>query len=65
MTPGIWIESTVSERIANLRREAEQGHGGPVRWPGWVGRIRGAGIQLQWRPSWLGPESLTQRGDRS
>jgi hypothetical protein len=78
MTTGIWVESTVSERIANLHREAEHErlirsvrhggqarHGGWVGWHGWVGRIRGASIQLQRRSSWPGPQYLTQRGDRS
>jgi hypothetical protein len=78
MTPGIWIGSTVSERIANLHREAEHErlirsvrhrrqarHGGWVGWHGWVGRIRGEILQLRRRPSWPGPQFLTQRGDRS
>ena len=81
MTLGIWIESTVSERIANLHREAEhqrlahfarlrvgdskERHGGWVHRHGWLGGIRAASIQLQRRSSWPGQELLTQRGDRS
>jgi hypothetical protein len=78
MTPGWWTELAVRQRIADLRREAaherllrsgrhgsKARRGGPVRWSGWAGRIRAAGIQLQRRSSWPGPESLTQRGDRS
>jgi hypothetical protein len=49
MAPGIWIEATVSERMANLRREAAHE------------RL----IGLRRRSSWPGPESLTRRGDRS
>ena len=56
MILGIWIESTVSERIANR---------GWVHRHGWVGGIRAASIQLQRRSSWPGPELLSQRGDRS
>jgi hypothetical protein len=78
MTPGILIESTVSERMANLRRAAaherlirsgrhggKARHGGSVLWHGWVGRIRAGRIRLRRRSSWLGPEFVTQRGDRS
>jgi hypothetical protein len=73
MILGIWTESTVSEWIANLRREAAHErllrsgghggraqHGGSVPWRGWAGRVR-----LRRRSSWPGPALLTQRGDRS
>jgi hypothetical protein len=56
MTLGIWIESTVSERIANLHREAEHQR---------LAHFAAASIQLQRRSSWPGPELLIQRGDRS
>jgi hypothetical protein len=78
MISGWWAERATSERLAGLRREAEHqrllrlGHRGGkarrlrlFRWHGGVVRIRAARIRLQHRSPWLGPEVLTQRGDRS
>jgi hypothetical protein len=77
MIPGWWTEHAVSERSAELRREAEhrrlvrwgrRGGNAPrlgsVHWNGRVARIRATGIRLQHRTAWPGPESLTQRADR-
>jgi hypothetical protein len=81
MTSAIWIESTVSERTANLRGEAEQQrlaqlvrsgrrgskarHGGSARWSGWVAGIPSARIRLQRHAAWPGPECFRQAGGRS
>jgi hypothetical protein len=81
MTPAIWIESTASERTANLRGEAEQQrlaqlvrsgrggsrarHGGSARWSGWVAAIAVARIRLQRQAAWPGPERFRQAGGRS
>jgi hypothetical protein len=77
MIPGWWTEHAVSERLAELRREAEHQRlvrwgrrGGKARrlgsvhWNGWVARIRATRIRLQYRSPWPGSESLTQRADR-
>jgi hypothetical protein len=77
MIPGWWTEHAVSERSAELRREAEYQRlvrwgrrggkarrFGSVQWNGWVARIRTTRIRLQHRTAWPGPESLTQRADR-
>jgi hypothetical protein len=81
MTPAIWIESTVSERTANLRGEAERQrlaqlvgsgrrdgkarHGVSGRWSGWVEGIPAARIRLQRHAAWPGPECFRQAGGRS
>jgi hypothetical protein len=81
MTPAIWTASTVSERTANLRGEAEQQrlaqlvrsgrrggsarHVGSGRWRGWVEGIPAARIRLQRHAAWPGSECLRQAGGRS
>jgi hypothetical protein len=54
MIPGWWTKLVVSERIADLRREAKHQR-----------LVRPARIRLQHRSPWPGLELRTQRGDRS
>jgi hypothetical protein len=81
MTPATWIASTVSERTANLRSEAEQqrlaqlvrsgrrrsrARGvGSGRWSGWMEGIPAAWIRLQRDAAWPGSECFRQAGGRS
>jgi hypothetical protein len=78
MIPGWCTELAASQRITDLRSEAEHrrllrsGHHdgesrrlGWVHWHGRVSRIRAARVRSQQRASWPDPQFLTQRGDRS
>lgn len=76
MIPGGWTELAVSQRLAELRHEADHQlllksgrRGGRARrlesihGQGGAVRIRAARVRLQHRPP--GPAFLTQRGDRA
>jgi hypothetical protein len=59
MILGWWTELAMSQRLAELRREAE------LQCFFRAGRIRAGRIRLQHHSPWPGPAFLTQRGDRS
>ena len=78
MIPGWWTELAASQRLAELRHEADHQlllrsgrRGGKARRPdaihghGWASRIRATRLRSPHRAPWPGPAFLIQRGDRS